>query len=110
MESIFKQVIENELEKRLNRKPTLTESDNAYADVIDNWGYTDALSDIANILTDYIANNYTKCEQCGEYHLNTDMQIIQGPEGWQKVCNNKDCELNAYTDVNYNKCREWATY
>lgn len=107
---ILEQIITNEMEKRLNRKPTNIESKSAYIEVLGNYNYTDCLDDIANILSDYIKNNYTQCEQCGEYHLNDHIQTIQGPEGWQKVCNNKDCELNAYTDVNYNKCREWATY
>lgn len=107
---MLKLVIYNELEKRIKRKPTMAECSAAYIDIIDNLSATDTFADLNNIMADYIANNYTQCEQCGEYHLNDQMQTIQGPEGWQKVCSNKDCELNAYTDVNYNKCREWATY
>lgn len=107
---MFKLIIRNELKKRLHREPTIAEWDAAYADIIDNTDETCVLADVIACLDDHIANEYTQCEQCGEYHLNTEMQTISGPEGWQKVCNNPDCEQCAYTDVNYNKCRDWATY
>lgn len=107
---ILEQIITNELEKRLNRKPSPTECRDAYSDVVDNFEYTDALTDISNILADYIANNYTQCEQCGEYHRNTEMQIISGPLRHKKVCSNKDCELCAYDSVHFDAQREWGTY
>lgn len=107
---MLKLVIYNELEKRIKRKPTMAECNAAYIDIIDNLSDTDTFADLNNIMADYIANNYTQCEQCGEYHLNDQMQTIDGPYGWQKVCNNPDCEQNAYYDVNEKRCREWATY
>ncbi len=107
---ILEQIIANEMEKRLNRKPSATECRDAYLDVIDNFEYTDALTDISNILADYIANNYTQCEQCGEYHLNDHIQTIDGPRCSQRVCSNKDCELCAYDSVHFDPHREWGTY
>lgn len=106
---ILEQIITNELEKRLNRKPSATECRDAYLDVIDNFEYTDALTDISNILADYIANNYTKCEQCGEYHLNKDMQTIGNALRDFTVCNNPDCEQRAYFDSKFDN-HELATY
>lgn len=107
---MLKLVIYNELEKRIKRKPTMAECDAAYTDIIDNLSDTDTFADLNNIMADYIANNYTQCEQCGEYHLNDHIQTIQGPHGWQRVCSNKDCELCAYDSVHFDPHREWATY
>lgn len=107
---MLKTIIMNELNKRLGREATYAEQREAWLYVSDLFEQSDTIADLKNIMDDFIADTYVRCDQCGEMHRRDEMTDISGPYSCQRVCNNPDCEQAAYQDAHYDVRREWATY
>ena len=107
---MLKQIIINELNKRLGRNTTPAETHDAVLYVTDLVEEDTTMLDLTHIMDDYMADTYVRCDQCGEMHRRDDMTDISGPYGCMWVCAKSDCEIPAYDAVHYNSEREWATY
>ena len=92
-------IVVNELRDRLGHTPTDTDVDscllylggNTYspAATVDRLGYC---------LDDFVADNYSQCEECGEYFPNEQMREVPARMGYtEKVCSN-GCASVVYTD------------
>lgn len=107
---MLKQIIINELNKRLGRTATMVEQRDAYWNVIDMFESTDTIADLKATMDDYVDNTYVRCDKCGEMHRREDVTEICGPYGAYMVCTKPDCEQEAYYDAHNDCRREWATY
>ena len=107
---MLKQIIINELNKRLGRVATPAETRDAVLYVTDLVEEDTTMQDLIHIMDDYMADTYVRCDQCGEMHRRDEMTDMSGPYGCMRVCAKSDCEIPAYDAVHYNPEREWATY
>lgn len=107
---MLKTIIINELEKRLNRTATAAEQHDVWLNIGDTLTESDTFADLMAAMNDYISDNYTHCDVCGEMHRLDDVTEIDGPYGCYTVCQNPDCHSDAYYGANHNHTREWATY
>lgn len=103
-------IITNELKKRLRHAVTPVEQNNAFRYVSDNIDVNATLDDIKDVLDTYIANTYCVCDKCGEWVLRDETSEIIGPYNNYCVCNNTDCEQQAYYDANHDPYQELRTY
>ena len=103
-------IITNELNKRLGHETTPAEQLNAFKYVADNIDDNSTLRDVADILADFITDNYCLCDKCGEYVLRSETSEIDGPYHNYRVCHNTDCEQQAYYDAHNDPYQELRTY
>ncbi|MBR2772852.1 MAG: hypothetical protein IKD78_12735 [Bacteroidales bacterium] len=107
---MLKQIIINELNKRLGRTATTIEQRDAYWNAVDMFDNNDTIADLKATMDDYVDNTYVRCDKCGEMHRREDVSEICGPYGVYKVCTNPDCEQEASYDAHNDRHRDQATH
>lgn len=76
----MKKIIANEIRSLIHRNPTTEELNSCIQYVEDGSNETTVPEEVKGLVVDWFDDNMRQCENCGEYHLMSEM--IKNPNGW----------------------------